>query len=39
MNTEFTAFSYEDSEKFMKRSLAYGMFPDISAPMPRPPLL
>jgi len=27
MNTEFTAFSYEDSEKFMKRSLAYGMFP------------
>ncbi|MDA3926133.1 MAG: hypothetical protein PF904_15665 [Kiritimatiellae bacterium] len=27
MNTEFTEFSYECSEKYMKRSLAYGMFP------------
>ena len=26
-NTEFEKFSYECSEKFMKRSLAYGMFP------------
>jgi len=27
MNTDFTRFSYELSERFMKRSLAYGMFP------------
>jgi hypothetical protein len=27
MNTDFSTFTYEDSEKFMKRSLAYGMFP------------
>jgi len=27
MNTDFSAFSYEDSEKFMRRVLAYGMFP------------
>jgi hypothetical protein len=27
MNTEFEAFSYELVEKYMKRSLAYGMFP------------
>ncbi|MDO4587284.1 MAG: hypothetical protein Q4C95_08310 [Planctomycetia bacterium] len=27
MNTNFEEFSYEASEKFMKRSLAYGMFP------------
>jgi len=27
MNTDFTRWSYELSEKFMKRSLAYGMFP------------
>ena len=27
MNTDFSAFSYEDSERFMKRALAYGMFP------------
>ena len=27
MNTDFTQFSYELSERFMKRSLAYGMFP------------
>jgi hypothetical protein len=27
MNTDFTKFSYEASEKFMKRALAYGMFP------------
>ena len=27
MNTDFTKFSYELSERFMKRSLAYGMFP------------
>jgi len=27
MNTDFTKFSYELTEKFMKRSLAYGMFP------------
>ncbi|MDO4571559.1 MAG: hypothetical protein Q4D38_14335 [Planctomycetia bacterium] len=26
-NTKFSQFSYEDSEKFMKRSLAFGMFP------------
>ena len=26
-NTDFTKFSYEHSEKFMKRSLAFGMFP------------
>ena len=26
-NTDFTKFSYEYSEKFMKRSLAFGMFP------------
>ena len=27
MNTDFTRWSYELSERFMKRSLAYGMFP------------
>ena len=27
MNTEFTRWSYDLSERFMKRSLAYGMFP------------
>jgi hypothetical protein len=27
MNTDFTRWSYELSEKFMKRCLAYGMFP------------
>ena len=27
MNTEFTVFPYELSERFMKRCLAYGMFP------------
>jgi hypothetical protein len=27
MNTDFTKFSYDMSERFMKRSLAYGMFP------------
>jgi hypothetical protein len=27
MNTDFTKFSYELSERFMKRCLAYGMFP------------
>ena len=27
MNTDFSKFSYEASEKFMKRALAYGMFP------------
>ncbi len=27
MNTDFTKFPYEASEKFMKRALAYGMFP------------
>jgi len=27
MNTDFSKFSYEASEKFMKRTLAYGMFP------------
>ena len=27
MNTEFTRFSYDMSERFMARSLAYGMFP------------
>jgi len=27
MNTDFTKFSYEASEIFMKRTLAYGMFP------------
>jgi len=27
MNTDFAAFSFEASEKFMKRALAYGMFP------------
>ena len=27
MNTDFAKFSYEASEKFMKRALAYGMFP------------
>jgi hypothetical protein len=27
MNTDFTKFGYEESERFMKRSLAYGMFP------------
>ena len=27
MNTDFTQFPYELSERFMKRSLAYGMFP------------
>ena len=27
MNTDFTQFTYEMSERFMKRSLAYGMFP------------
>ena len=27
MNTDFTKFSYECSEKFMQRSLAFGMFP------------
>lgn len=26
-NTDFTKFSYEHTEKFMKRSLAFGMFP------------
>ena len=26
-NTDFTKFSYEHSEKFMKRSLAFGLFP------------
>ena len=26
-NTDFTKFTYEHSEKFMKRSLAFGMFP------------
>ena len=27
MNTDFSKFPYEASEKFMKRTLAYGMFP------------
>ena len=27
MNTDFAKFPYEASEKFMKRALAYGMFP------------
>jgi hypothetical protein len=27
MNTDFKTFPYEASEKFMKRALAYGMFP------------
>jgi len=27
MNTDFTKFPYEASENFMKRTLAYGMFP------------
>jgi hypothetical protein len=27
MNTDFAKFPYEATEKFMKRSLAYGMFP------------
>ena len=27
MNTDFSKFTYELSERFMKRSLAYGMFP------------
>ena len=27
MNTDFTKFPYEATEKFMKRALAYGMFP------------
>ncbi len=27
MNTDFTKWTYEMSEKFMKRSLAFGMFP------------
>ena len=27
MNTDFTRFPYEATEKFMKRTLAYGMFP------------
>ncbi|MDR0871683.1 MAG: hypothetical protein LBN39_12920 [Planctomycetaceae bacterium] len=27
MNTDFTKWSYECTEKFIKRSLAYGMFP------------
>ena len=27
MNTDFSKFTYADSEKFMKRALAYGMFP------------
>ncbi|MFA7171889.1 MAG: hypothetical protein WC340_00500 [Kiritimatiellia bacterium] len=27
MNTDFSKFSYEHSEKFMQRTLAYGMFP------------
>ena len=27
MNTDFSKWTYEMSEKFMKRSLAYGMFP------------
>jgi hypothetical protein len=27
MNTDFTAFSHELAEKYMKRCLAYGMFP------------
>lgn len=27
MNTDFSTFPYEASEKFMKRALAYGMFP------------
>ncbi|HRU19556.1 MAG TPA: hypothetical protein P5125_04290 [Kiritimatiellia bacterium] len=27
MNTDFSRFSYETSERFMKRALAYGMFP------------
>ena len=27
MNTDFTAFSHELVEKYMKRCLAYGMFP------------
>jgi hypothetical protein len=27
MNTDFTKFSYDMSERFMRRSLAYGMFP------------
>lgn len=27
MNTDFSQFTYEHSEKFMQRSLAYGMFP------------
>jgi hypothetical protein len=27
MNTDFSKFTYEMSEKFMKRCLAYGMFP------------
>jgi len=27
MNTDFTKFSHELTEKFMKRALAYGMFP------------
>lgn len=27
MNTDFSKFTYDMSERFMKRSLAYGMFP------------
>ncbi|MEI7945267.1 MAG: hypothetical protein WCJ02_01160 [bacterium] len=27
MNTDFAKWTYDDSEKFMKRCLAYGMFP------------
>ena len=31
-NTDFTRFSYECSEKYMKRSLAYGMYPGYFSP-------
>ena len=31
-NTDFTRFSYENSEKYMKRSLAYGMYPGYFSP-------
>lgn len=29
MNTDFTKFTYEDSERYMQRCLAYGMFPSF----------
>ena len=31
-NTDFTRFSYECSEKYMKRCLAYGMYPGYFSP-------